>query len=276
MTIVALGRPELDLAGIRDAIVDCHRAQHGPMSIVSAAAYTAVDKAESEPDLAFAINAAGPELLPRPHSVGVPLVHLSTDYVFDGSKRSALRRRRPTGPARRLWRLQARGRAAVLAAQPNAGPSHRLGLQPVRRQFRQDDAAARRRSRRELRVVADQRGSPTSALDIADGILAIAAQPARGREPAQRGIFHMTGSGRGELGRLRRGDLRGFARRRAGRRHGSRRSPPPTIRRRPGGRPIRGSTRDKLAESTASACPTGVIAADVVTRLVRQAAQGAE
>src|SRR5690349_5508563 len=84
--VVALGRPELDLAGETPAIVSAIEASR-PDVIVSAAAYTAVDKAESEPDLAFAINESGARAVARAASrLGVPLLHLSTDYVFDGTK----------------------------------------------------------------------------------------------------------------------------------------------------------------------------------------------
>ncbi len=86
--IVALGRPQLDLARDQDDIIHAI-VQTRPDAIVSAAAYTAVDRAESESELAFAINARGPESLARAASrLGVPLIHLSTDYVFDGSKPS--------------------------------------------------------------------------------------------------------------------------------------------------------------------------------------------
>ena len=86
--VVPLGRPALDLAGDPDAIVEAIEGAH-PDVVVSAAAYTAVDKAESEPDLAFAVNERGAGAVARAaRTLGVPLVHLSTDYVFDGTKPS--------------------------------------------------------------------------------------------------------------------------------------------------------------------------------------------
>jgi len=86
--ILALGRPELDLVRDPDAIVAAIEAQH-PDVLVSAAAYTAVDKAETEPELAFAINQRGAGAVARAaRLIGAPLVHLSTDYVFDGTKES--------------------------------------------------------------------------------------------------------------------------------------------------------------------------------------------
>ena len=84
--IVPLGRPQLDLVGDEQAIIRAVK-QAGPEVIVSAAAYTAVDKAESEQDLAFAINMRGAGAVAQAADrLGVPIVHLSTDYVFDGSK----------------------------------------------------------------------------------------------------------------------------------------------------------------------------------------------
>ncbi len=87
-----------------------------PDVIVNAAAYTAVDKAESEPERARIINALAPGVLAREAAkLGAWLVHYSTDYVFDGSGRQALGRRRTRRPAERLRPHQARGRAAIAA-----------------------------------------------------------------------------------------------------------------------------------------------------------------
>jgi dTDP-4-dehydrorhamnose reductase len=83
--IISIGRPELDLADPAGA--DACLRRLAPDVIVNAAAYTAVDQAETEPDLAFRINAEGPATLARIASeLDIPLVQLSTDYVFDGRK----------------------------------------------------------------------------------------------------------------------------------------------------------------------------------------------
>ena len=96
--IVPLGRPELDLVGSVDAIRSAIE-QAEPDVIVSAAAYTQVDKAEREAELAFAVNRDGPRALAMAaRSLAVPLVHLSTDYVFDGSKTSPYVEDDATGP----------------------------------------------------------------------------------------------------------------------------------------------------------------------------------
>src|SRR5690606_16085385 len=84
-TVVPLGRPEFDLAS--PSGIDALLAAAKPDVIISAAAYTAVDKAESEPELAHAVNAEGPRRLAHAAAaLGVPVLHISTDYVFDGSK----------------------------------------------------------------------------------------------------------------------------------------------------------------------------------------------
>ena len=92
LPLVAAARPELDLsdAGSIDRIVSAHR----PRAIVNAAAYTFVDKAESEIDLAFKINRDGAGHLARvAERLHVPFIHVSTDYVFDGNKLTPYRRR---------------------------------------------------------------------------------------------------------------------------------------------------------------------------------------
>ncbi len=82
--VIAIGRPDLDLADPASVVRALTAAE--PDVIVSAAAYTAVDKAESESDLAHAVNGAGPGAVAQAaKALGVPLIHISTDYVFDGT-----------------------------------------------------------------------------------------------------------------------------------------------------------------------------------------------
>ena len=132
-----------------------------PDLVVNAAAYTAVDQAESEPERAFAVNARRPGARsPRAApALGVPLIHVSTDYVFDGTKRGALCRGRPGRAARRLWRQQG-GRRARRSARALPAPSSSCAppgsTAPHGQQLRPDHAAPRRASGDELRVVADQ------------------------------------------------------------------------------------------------------------------------
>lgn len=193
--IVALGRPELDLAAAPDAI-SCAIEAARPDAIVSAAAYTAVDKAESEHDLAFAINSVGAgAVASAAHRLSIPLVHLSTDYVFDGQKPGPYVESDSTGPTGVYGASKLAGEQAVLGAHDNvailrtAWVYSPFGANFVKTMLR---LAA---DREEVGVVADQRGNPTSALDIADGIIAVAANLRADADPARRGIFHMAGSG---------------------------------------------------------------------------------
>jgi dTDP-4-dehydrorhamnose reductase len=193
--IVALGRPELDLAADRATIVAALEAAR-PDAIVSAAAYTAVDKAEAEPELAFAVNAAGAEAVAIAAArLAVPLIHLSTDYVFDGAKPDPYVESDATGPTGVYGASKLAGEQAVLAAHDDvailrtAWVYSPFGANFVKTMLRLGG------DRDELRVVGDQRGNPTSALDIADGAIAVAEKLAARRDPALRGIFHMSGGG---------------------------------------------------------------------------------
>jgi dTDP-4-dehydrorhamnose reductase len=193
--VVPLGRPELDLAGPAEAIVGAIIAAQ-PDVIVSAAAYTQVDKAERERDLAFAINESGPKAIARAaRELGVPLIHLSTDYVFDGAKSSPYIEEDPTGPTGVYGASKLAGEQAVLAEHSDCAVLRTawvyspFGGNFVKTMLRLAS------NRGEIAVVADQRGNPTSALDIADGILLVAANMLGSDDKVLRGVFHMTGEG---------------------------------------------------------------------------------
>jgi len=193
--VVALGRPQLDLVGPADAIVTGITAAQ-PDVIVSSAAYTQVDKAESEPDVAFAVNEHGAGAVAKAaHSLSVPLIHISTDYVFDGSKMSPYCEDDSTHPTGIYGASKLAGERAVLAAHANSALLRTawvyspFGSNFVKTMLRLAE------SRDEISVVADQRGNPTSALDIADAIFTVAANLIAGDRANQRGVFHMTGSG---------------------------------------------------------------------------------
>jgi dTDP-4-dehydrorhamnose reductase len=193
--ILPVGRPGLDLAGDPDTIADLIEAIR-PNVLVSAAAYTQVDKAESEPELAFAINEDGVRAVARAaHRLNVPLIHLSTDYVFDGSKSSPYVEEDTTGPTGVYGASKLAGEEAILAEHNNVAVLRTawvyspFGANFVKTMLRLA------RERDEIGVVGDQYGNPTSALDVADGVLHVAANLCRGGEPAHRGTFHMTAAG---------------------------------------------------------------------------------
>ena len=193
--VVAVGRPDLDLAEATDAIAAFAAVK--PDVIVSAAAHTAVDKAESEPDLAHAINARGAGAVARAAAaLGVPVIHLSTDYVFDGSKPTPLVESDPVAPLGVYGASKLAGEEAVLASGARAvvlrvawvfSP---FGANFVKTMLRLAE------SRDRLGIVADQTGAPTSALDIADAVLTIAKTLVeRPDEPDLLGVFHMGAGG---------------------------------------------------------------------------------
>ena len=173
ITVIAVGRPQLDLenvATILPAIADAR-----PDVIVNAAAYTAVDKAEQEPQRAFAINRDGAAAVAAAaRTLGIPLIHLSTDYVFSGSKATAYVESDETGPLGVYGKSKLAGELAVRAANPDALI---LRTSWVYSPFGSNFVKTMLRlagERPELRVVDDQVGNPTSALDLAEAILRIA------------------------------------------------------------------------------------------------------
>lgn len=193
--IVALGRPELDLAGDPAAIANAIVEQE-PDVVISAAAYTAVDKAESDRAAAQAVNVRGAEAVAAAaNQLGIPLLHLSTDYVFDGSKATPYIETDPTCPTGVYGETKRDGEEAVLAVHDNvaiirtAWVYSPFGHNFVKTMLRLAE------DRKEVAVVSDQVGNPTSAIDIADGLLPIGAKLAASSDPALRGIFHMAGTG---------------------------------------------------------------------------------
>jgi len=190
--IIPVGRPELDLAGSAESIAAAIAAVR-PDALVSAAAYTQVDKAESEPELAFAINERGAGAVARAaRTLRIPLIHLSTDYVFDGTKRKPYVEDDETAPTGVYGASKVAGERAVLDEHDDCAV---LRTAWVYSPFGANFAKTMLRlagDREEVAVVSDQRGNPTSALDIADGILRVAQNLAAGGGSEQRGIFHMT------------------------------------------------------------------------------------
>jgi dTDP-4-dehydrorhamnose reductase len=195
VTAVLLGRPQVDLAdpsGLEDILVET-----GGDLIVNAAAYTAVDQAEAEPDLANAINGVGAGALAGvAATMGVPIIHLSTDYVFDGMANRPYREDDEPHPVGVYGSSKLLGEQAVASAAPNHAILRTAWVySPFGRNFVKTMLRLAR-EREKVAVVADQHGSPTSAFDIADGIISVGSNLlARPNETDLRGIFHMTGSG---------------------------------------------------------------------------------
>ena len=192
--IVAVGRPVLDLADPRTVAPAIAAAR--PDVLVSAAANTDGDRAETEPDVVHAVNADGAAALAIcARSLGIPIIHLSTDYVFDGAKPTPYQETDPVAPLNAHGRTKVAGELAVAAAQP----AHViLRISWIYSPFSQNFVKTMLRlagTRDEIRVVADQIGNPTAAADVATGILTIARNLVERPDRTERyGLFHMAGA----------------------------------------------------------------------------------
>ncbi len=184
-----------DAAAIRRVVREV-----APRIIVNPAAHTAVDKAESEADLAYAVNATAPGVLAEEaEKLGALLVHYSTDYVFDGSGDAPWKEEDTTGPLNVYGASKLAGEQAIQAACPRHlifrtswvyGARGANFLLSMRRLMRE---------RPELKIVADQIGAPTWSRMLAEATALILAQqlsPARGADrPEPWGVYHMTNAG---------------------------------------------------------------------------------
>lgn len=192
ITLLVAGRPNLDLensAAILPVFVELR-----PDLIINAAAYTAVDRAEEEPLKAFAINRDGAGAVAEAaRASGVPLVHLSTDYVYSGDKDTPYIEADAPGPLGVYGKSKLAGELAVRQSSPDAVI---FRTSWVYSPFGQNFVKTMLRlatERPQVRVVNDQLGNPTSALDLADAILQIAP---RLHEGAGAGLtLHLAGSG---------------------------------------------------------------------------------
>ncbi|QWC58298.1 dTDP-4-dehydrorhamnose reductase [Erythrobacter sp. 3-20A1M] len=192
--ICAPDRSELDLAQPGD--VDELLRRTNAELIVNCGAYTAVDAAEGEEDLARRINADAPGVLAQAAaSAGIGMVHISTDYVFDGELTGrAYREEDDVGPTGAYGRTKLAGEQAVLASAcrsvilRTAWVVSPFGKNFVKTMLRLAE------ERDELRVVADQFGNPTSAHDIARAILTVGKRLA-GDADSPTGVYHFTNSG---------------------------------------------------------------------------------
>jgi len=166
-----------------------------PNMIINASAYTAVDKAESESELAFAVNERGPSYLADACAAnGIPMVHVSTDYVFSGDKETPYFETDPVSPMGVYGQSKAAGEYAVR----NKLKSHIIirtaWLYGVNGQNFVKTMLRLGKERKTIRVVADQHGCPTYAADLADAILTIAGQVGNGLK-GNWGTYHYCGRG---------------------------------------------------------------------------------
>ena len=193
-TVLRVGRPDIDF-GRPDSIVAAFRGAN-PALVVNAAAYTAVDAAETDADAAYKANRDGAALLAELcKAAGVPLIHISTDYVFDGTKGAPYTETDCVSPTGIYGASKLAGEQAVLASGARAAilrtswVHYHAGKNFVRTML----AVGKTRDR--LTVVADQRGCPTSAADLADAVLAVAERMQAGWQNDYAGVFHAAGGG---------------------------------------------------------------------------------
>ena len=191
--VTALEPPELDLTD--ENSVAAAMASVRPDLVVNAAAYTAVDRAEDQAEIAFAVNRDGAARLAAATTrAGVPFVHFSTDYVFDGAKGAPYVETDAPNPLGIYGRSKEEGERAVLAANPRSvvlrtawvcSPDGANFVKTMLRLAAERDA---------LRVVGDQHGAPTFAADLADAVARMAARlVAAPAGDAAFGLFHLSG-----------------------------------------------------------------------------------
>lgn len=189
-SIVTLGREDANLCNskaCKDAIQS-----YRPKAVINAAAYTAVDKAEDEECLATVVNGETPKTMAQTCAdLGIPIVHISTDYVFEGTRNRAWRPTDPTAPQNAYGRSKLQGELGIR----NSGATHAIlrtswvvsahGNNFIKSILRASEMVD------ELSVVADQVGGPTPARDIAAACLVIAERLLQ--DPSKSGTYHFSG-----------------------------------------------------------------------------------
>ena len=187
--LIALGRPQLDIGD--EGSIARAVASVKPDLVINAAAYTTVDLAESEPEAARRINAIAPGWLAREAAgAGAPIMHISTDFVFDGEKAGRYAETNATGPLGVYGATKVEGEQSVAGANPRhliartAWVFSPFGKNSVK------TILHLARDRPEVSVVADQVGTPTYAPDLAVALLDIAIHIAGGKA-AEWGVVHI-------------------------------------------------------------------------------------
>lgn len=194
--IVCLGRPELDL--VVPASIPAALLASEADAIINAAAYTAVDRAESEPEKAHAVNAVGAGLVAEAaQRLGVPIVHVSTDYVFDGTARHPYREEDRVCPLGAYGASKHEGEVRVAAANPRHVICRTSWVYSPHGQNFVKTMLRLAGERDEVGVVSDQFGCPTYALDLAETLLRIARKVVEEKAAASPlfGVFHVAGGG---------------------------------------------------------------------------------
>lgn len=190
----AVDLPQVDIADpetIRAALT-----ASSPDLVVNAAAYTAVDRAEDEPEAAFSANRDGPRLLARACArSGIVLIHVSTDYVFDGTADRPYTEDDPVSPLGVYGKSKAAGEDAVRSELPEHLIVRTSWLYAASGQNFVRTMIRIGKTEKVIRVVADQFGCPTSAVDLAAAILVLAEEAVAARSQIPWGTYHFCNRG---------------------------------------------------------------------------------
>ena len=193
LEILALDRSELDITNPVSVSNQVNRARVS--LVVNTAGYTAVDQAESEPELAFAVNRDGPAYLASAcGKAGIPLVHISTDYVFDGQKKGAYLATDPVSPLSVYGKSKAAGEVEIRKHLREHFILRTGWVYGIHGDNFVKTMLGLGQEREVVQVVADQYGCPTYAADLAETILKIAAQLLKGGQ-VHWGTYHYCGKG---------------------------------------------------------------------------------
>ena len=187
---ISLNHKELDITN-RSEILDCIK-RESPTNVLNTAAWTNVDLAESQEELARDVNAIGPQLLAEEClRVGAKFVHISTDYVFSGALGPPWDEHEPQSPISAYGRTKAEGERLVLAAYPVGSYVVRTAwlYSPWGKNFLKTMTRIALEESRDVEVIMDQIGQPTSAIDLAAQIYRMTQQD------IAPGIYHGTNSG---------------------------------------------------------------------------------
>jgi dTDP-4-dehydrorhamnose reductase len=191
---IGCGRAEFDIT--QEASVCCGLEAVRPDVLINTAAYTAVDRAEAEPEVAFAVNRDGPSLLAAAcREAGIPLIHISTDYVFNGSSRYPYREEEPATPLGIYGQSKWAGEERIRAVQGRYLIVRTAWLYGLYGNNFVKTMLRLAREREVLRVVDDQHGCPTWTKDLAGALAAICRRLECKRDPSLWGTYHFCGTG---------------------------------------------------------------------------------
>ena len=194
MPVSRLGRPRFDLETISD--MRAAIASTRPDVVINAAAFTNVEEAECHSDRAFKVNTeSAAKVASIAHSLGVPLIHLSTEYVFDGESPLPYSETDTAMPLNVYGHSKLAGEYAVMAETDNHAILRTSWIYSVSSWNFFSKIRAQARQKTEVQVIADRLGAPTSAFELAWGIERIAHNLITSHGAHWRGIFHMTCGG---------------------------------------------------------------------------------